>query len=197
MSPNQAPVKTEAGQAELAQRSRHLSQRQRTLLFLVDGRRSADEVRSVALQAGVPDTCFDELVSLGLVSVPGALAPLTVHVELPLGTDAGPLSTQDSLLPAVRSMLPESGAMALDSRSERPRLDLPLAEARTILVRAVRNESPVAGLLTIRKLERAASRSELEALLDEVEHRISKPRKQIVAAQTMRHVRHLLSLSAG
>ena len=37
------PVKTAAGQDELTHRSRGLGQRHRTLLLLVDGRRSSDE----------------------------------------------------------------------------------------------------------------------------------------------------------
>ena len=39
-----------------------------------------------------------------------------------------------------------------------------------------------------------STREAVEALLDEVEARLRKPRRQIIAAQTMRHVRHLLSL---
>jgi hypothetical protein len=44
------------------------------------------------------------------------------------------------------------------------------------------------------KLKRATTRDELEALLEEVEQRLRKPHRMIIAAQTMRHVRHLLSL---
>lgn len=46
------------------------------------------------------------------------------------------------------------------------------------------------------KLRRASTRDEMESLLDEVEQRLRKPRRMIVVAQTMRHVRHLLSLPA-
>jgi hypothetical protein len=120
------PVKTAAGQDELTHRSGGLGQRHRTLLLLVDGHRSSAEILRLARQAGVPDRCFDDLVSLGLVA---PMAP----------------------------------------RSRPPRL-------------------------TQLKLRRATSRDELEALLDEVEQRMRKPRKLIVAAQTMRHVRHLPSL---
>jgi len=44
------------------------------------------------------------------------------------------------------------------------------------------------------KLRRAATRDDIEALLDEVEQRLRKPHRMIIAAQTMRHVRHLLGL---
>jgi hypothetical protein len=182
MPPSIAPVKTVEGQAELTHRTRRLSQRHRTVLLLVDGRRSVDEVLRQAAHAGVPAECFHELVALGLIDT----EPVA-HVELPLEAPA-----DDSLLPPARPLLPESSWTPLDAPANAP--DAPLEEARELLLRAVRNEAPVAGSLTMRKLRRAASREDLEALLDEVEQRIRKPRKQIIAAQTMRHVRHLLSL---
>jgi len=60
------PIKTPQGQAELSTRQRRVSQRHRTVLFLIDGKRSATEVRHMALQAGVPENCFDELLAMGL-----------------------------------------------------------------------------------------------------------------------------------
>jgi hypothetical protein len=171
------PVKTAAGQDELTHRSRGLGQRHRTLLLLVDGRRSSAEIRRLAQQAGVPDGCFDELVSLGLVA-PRAPGP-----------------EDSSLMPSMQSLAPESvwqDSVALAGLEAGT--DGPLEEARALLMRAVRGEAPVTGSLTLLKLRRATSRDELEALLDEVEQRIRKPRKLIIAAQTMRHVRHLLSL---
>src|SRR6266700_7688386 len=88
------PIKTPDGQAELSTRARRLSQRHRTVLFLVDGKRSAVEVRSLASKAGVPDTCFDELLELGLIMLPPPTfsvlignepgAADTLHVDLPL-----------------------------------------------------------------------------------------------------------------
>jgi hypothetical protein len=75
---------------------------------------------------------------------------------------------------------------------ELPRADGPLEEAREILLRVLRNEAPVAGQLTMLKIKRASDRAELESLLDEVEARIARPRRTIGAAQTLRHVRHLL-----
>ena len=61
-------------------------------------------------------------------------------------------------------------------------------------MRALRAQAPVSGSLTLMKLRRATTRDEVEALLDEVEQRLRKPHRMIIAAQTMRHVRHLLSL---
>src|ERR1700710_542591 len=61
------PIKTPQGQAELVARERRVSQRHRTVLFLIDGKRSADEVRAMALKAGVPESAFGELIELGMI----------------------------------------------------------------------------------------------------------------------------------
>jgi hypothetical protein len=177
------PQLTAAGQAELTTRRHRLSQRHRTVLFLVDGRRSEDDVRALAAQAGAGAQCLDELVALGLVTGSGGVR----HD----GDSGG--SGESSLLPSSQSLQGESTWSVLDEDKGAP-ADRPLLEARELLLRAVRQEAPVAGALTLMKLKRATTREDLEALLDEVEQRLRKPRRQIIAAQTMRHVRHLLSL---
>ena len=56
----------------------------------------------------------------------------------------------------------------------------------------MRAEAPVIGSLTLLRLRRAASRADLEDLLDEVEARISKPHRSLAAGQTLQRVRQLL-----
>jgi hypothetical protein len=192
---NLVPVKTPEGHQELAQRVRRLSQRHRTLLLLVDGRRTVQQVLQMATAAGVPGECFEELLSLGLVVVSEPADGSTVdllHVGLPL-------AHEDSVLPASATLLPESehgdlGPPVFETQEDTAAADPRLEEARELLVRALRNEAPVTGSLTLMKLRRAATREEVEALLDEVEQRIRKPRKQLIVAQLMRQVKHLLSL---
>jgi len=209
------PIKTPEGQDELLTRHRRVSQRHRTVLFLVDGKRSAPEVRDMALKAGVPESCFGELLDMGLITLPQPVVtslletpagPIDVlHVELPL-SDSGPdsaIAAPDSLLPASRTLYPES--VSTDSTMSRPpspeswlpsggqdSLDPAFAEARLILLRAVRAEAPLAGSLTLIRLRRARTRADLAELLDEVEARITKPRRSLAANQTMRRVRFLL-----
>jgi hypothetical protein len=80
------PVKTADGLAELSQRQRRLSQRHRTVLLLVDGRRTEQQVRSMAQQAGSGESCFGDLLDLGLIALqqPKEPAdPLTSTVPLP------------------------------------------------------------------------------------------------------------------
>lgn len=115
------PIKTPEGQAELSARQRSVSQRHRTVLFLVDGRRSAPDVRSLAMRAGVPDTCFDDLLELGMIALPAPAAPAgrirraTANVAAFDAFDAdGGLDSDHIDLPMFE---PSSSAMLLDSTS--------------------------------------------------------------------------------
>ncbi len=201
------PVKTAAGQEELGTRERRVSQRHRTVLFLVDGKRSTDDVQRMALQAGVPPGCFDELLQMGLIALTEA-APESAgvaHVDIPLAELSAPAAPADSLLPPSRTLYPSLSADSSlgDSRgasSWQPSghsvpglLDPVVAEVRLILARAVRAEAPLAGSLTLLKLRRARTRAELLQLLDEVEARITKPHRSLAASLTMRRVRQLLA----
>lgn len=196
MATDEVPIKTAEGMAELARRTRGLSQRHRTVLLLVDGRRSREQILALAQAAGVSPAVFEELLTLGLVAENTEVPEEAVdsdHIDLPLAS----LSPSDSsLLRSVRSLLPESSWSMLSGVPTEPPIDRPLEEARELLLRALRTEAPVVGSLTMMKLRRAGSRDDIEALLDEIEQRLRKPRRMIVAAQTMRHVRHLLGLPA-
>lgn len=163
------PIKTEDGVVELARRTRGLSQRHRTVLLLVDGRRTVAQIVDTARAAGVNAPVFDELVALGLVALPDF-----AHVDLPLETGPG---GDSSLLPSVRSLLPESGWSTLSGAGADAQVDRPLQEARELLMRALRAQAPVSGSLTLMKLRRASTRDDVEALLDEVEQRLRKPHR--------------------
>ena len=203
------PIKTPQGQAELTARQRSVSQRHRTVLFLIDGKRTAAEVRDMAAKAGVPEGCFGELIELGMVLlteptfpllVDGSTSPGPLHVDLPL---PGP----DSMLPPSRSLFPESAMgdstlggvstaqawLNADSAGFDAPEDGPVfMEARLLLVRAVRAQAPLAGALTMLKLRRARNRADLAELLDEVEARISRPHRSLATTHTMRRVRQML-----
>lgn len=223
MSTTFVPVKTPEAVQELQSRQRKLSQRHRTVLLLVDGRRPEDEVRQLAAAAGSPETCYDELVDLGLISRPAPLdsapMPLDVALDAPEPSAPAPLQVSEavpvadsvisSFLPAAASLQPESrldsslnelsgvSGAAMDAvEAERQSggvQDEALEEARDILLRAVKAEAPVAGSLTMLRLRRARTREDLEALLEEVEGRIFKPFKGLWASQTMARVRELLA----
>lgn len=259
------PFKTPQGHDELARRTRRLGQRHRTVLLLVDGRRSVDQVLMLARAAGVGEQHYRDLVEMALVALPeGASAPTlpisqnepelddepdsgpdsAFHVELPIDAapddaappvrhgaptralqvlteevvtspaePAGPAPTaapaeteaaaraRAAVVPETtapvasapaQTSLPDSVPTAFEAATLPRRVDAPLEAARELLLRAVREQAPVVGQLTLMKLKRAVDRGALDALLDEVEQHISRPRKRVAAAQTLRHARHLL-----
>ena len=83
MSNPNAPVKTPLGHQELRQRTQGLGQRYRTVLLLVDGRRTVAEVLTMAQQAGAQTAHFEELVRLGLVELPAPPPPPPLPPEPP------------------------------------------------------------------------------------------------------------------
>lgn len=209
------PVKTPEGQDELSTRQRRLSQRHRTLLVLVDGRRSAAEVRRMGSQAGVHDSCFGELLELGMIELrvaahapdkTSAAARSAQHVPLPIDNDWRDGVVSDSELPALRTVPPSSNFRdsgtgnptppsswfktdPLDDRSG----DDALERAREILLRTVRAEAPVAGSLTALRLRRARRREDLLELIAAVEARVGKPPRTLSAALAIQQVRSLLA----
>lgn len=211
------PVKTAEGQDELTRRTRRLSQRHRTVLLLVDGQRSAEEVRALASQAGAPDGCFDELLALGLIALRAEAelagqGPVQALAPQPVVERAAPPREEEhdsSLLPPSRTLQPESvlGDLLLaDSGLPEPMpaellaladAEQRLDEARELLMRAVRAQAPVAGSMTLLRLKRARSGADLAALLGEVEARIVKPHRSLAAQQTLQRVRQLLAADSA
>lgn len=205
-----APIKTPDGQAELATRARQLSQRHRTVLLLVNGRRSEEQVKRLAEQAGVPPSCYDDLLHMGLIMVPQptmsieaapypALPAAQVDLALP-DLDAAPLPPSGPLAPASTLNGDLGGydpwAMVQTDYSDLGDLDGALEQARDLLIRAVRADAPVAGSLTLMRLRRARDREDLLSLLDEVEQRLWRPQRELETARLMRRVRRLIGAAA-
>lgn len=61
------PVKTQAGQQVLKDRSVTLTPRQRAVFILIDGKRSLDDVLAATAAAGVTREDVDRLFALGLI----------------------------------------------------------------------------------------------------------------------------------
>lgn len=209
------PVKTTEGVAELSQRRRRLSQRHRTLLLLIDGRRAEHQVRRMAAQAGVPEGVFEELRALGLIALQQVVVapvhiPSTEPVDLSLEDFAGTVSgeggvdTTEFPMPTAQSLQPDidvtdwghslGAHSSPQSFDELDSGDAAVDEARLVMIRAVRAVAPVAGSLTLRRLRRANTREDLAGLISEVEQRITKPARALAAQHTMRRVRQLLDM---
>lgn len=216
------PCKTAAGHAELTARARRLSQRHRTLLFLVDGRRSLDEVRRLGEQAGVPRAYLDELLALGLIVMAApvtdrgsslddpAWAPTeqtlaTRHPVVAVGNgDDDDAPSLPFGWPSDLSSLPNVFASAQDSigfgeavsHSELSMLaegDPALDRARSVVLQALLSTSPVAGAVTMLRVRRSRSRAQLRALLPEVQARLSRPHHLADARLVIQRVEALLA----
>lgn len=160
MSSPVVPAKTPLGQQELRQRRHALGQRHRTVLFLVDGRRTLSEVLALAHQAGAQTSHFEELVRLGLIELPveevvdeapttasGALdAPAVTSVELPFD-DAlvdGRKAVASPAAAVAAAPTPPSGAAApLPAEMLLP-VDRPPQRTRAVPRRAVALDDDVA-----------------------------------------------------
>ncbi|WP_295645752.1 hypothetical protein [uncultured Methylibium sp.] len=137
--PSPSPVKTELGQDELRRRTRKLGQRHRTVLLLVDGKRSRDEVVALAQQAGVTAGYFDELVAMGLVEVAAPAAEPEPATPPPLSAAPAPvdpvaveLAPAPPPAPLVAEALPEEEpAMAVIAAIDLPVLT-PLARGEPV-----------------------------------------------------------------
>jgi hypothetical protein len=139
------PVKTPDGQAELSQRQRRLSQRHRTVLLLVDGRRTEQEVRSLAQQAGAGDSCFAELLDLGLIAMPSPSAPAeaptpTVPIAPPTPSEPPPLHV-DIPLDDIPPPVPPSAAAARSSAQFEDVVESVLPAARSLQPESVSGDS--------------------------------------------------------
>lgn len=208
------PCKTAAGHAELAARERRLSQRHRTLLLLVDGRRDASEVLRLGERAGVPRAYFDELMALGLIVLAApvqtpqpALADLAWAPTEQTGACRDAPEVPDSLpfgWPTDLSSLPRVFSSAEDSvgfgapvsnteLSELERDDPALAQARSVVLQALLATSPVIGAVTMLRVRRSRSRAQLRALLPEVQARLSRPRHLADARLVIQRVEALLA----
>ncbi|MGD9835591.1 MAG: hypothetical protein AB7U92_22810 [Piscinibacter sp.] len=84
MSAPAIPTKTALGQEAMRKRTGEITQRHRTVLFLVDGRRPLSEVLSLAHQAGAATSHLEDLVRMGYVELPPEEPPAPPPVEVPL-----------------------------------------------------------------------------------------------------------------
>ena len=198
-------------------RARRLSQRHRTVLFLVDGKRSAAVVQRMAVAAGAPEALLDELLSLGLVQerVPNPFDTVTVNTSPHSSNLLPDITLGDSLLPALPPLEANSTAQppadipvlqaAIEAheaeKGKSSDFDFstedPFGQAKNMLVRALQEEAPINGSLTQLRVRRANSIESLNALLEEVEQRISKPNRTLITQQLMSNVRQLLILASS
>ncbi|MFM8900175.1 MAG: hypothetical protein ACKOF9_09555 [Burkholderiales bacterium] len=209
-------IKTADGVSEMNTRALRLSQRHRTVLFLVDGKRSAAVVRRMAVAAGASEALLDELLSLRLVAElePNPFNAVSVNTSAGEGVQPD-IPLDDSLLPPLPPLEANSTAQppvdlpvlqavmeAHEAKQTKGHgldfsTDDPYGQAKEMLIRALQEEAPVTGSLTLLRVRRAKSVESLNSLLDEVEQRISKPNRTLLSQQLMSNVKQLLILAAS
>jgi hypothetical protein len=182
------PCKTAAGHAELASQDCRLSKRHRVLLLLVDGERSLEEVVRLGRQVGVPRSYIDELFALGLIVI-GPPVAQTISEFAALGSDR--LPTQPG---AMCDTLGLGGPMGNAELSQLDAQSMSLAQARVAVLQVLRANAPVTGMVTMIRVRRVRSRAELQALLPEVQARLSRSRPLVEARQLMQRVESLLAV---
>ena len=75
--------KTEAGRNEIQQRTRRLPAGLRSILLLVDGQRSDDELQAMMSGLHAPDDALGQLAADGLIERRSGAASMLAAVELP------------------------------------------------------------------------------------------------------------------
>jgi hypothetical protein len=88
-------TRTELGRQVLKDRSATLTPRQRSALFLVDGKRTLAEFKSAAAAAGASDDDIGQLFKLGMVEAPQAAATEPAPLEAAEPAARPSLSPQD------------------------------------------------------------------------------------------------------
>jgi hypothetical protein len=117
MSTPNVPFKTPLGHDELRTRTHRLSQRHRTILLLVDGRRPLAEVLGLAQQAGSSISHFEDVLRMGLVELP-------IDVVAP-----DPVMTEPGALPTLRTTSVEVAVP--DAAAEPEPIVLPMLTVQT------------------------------------------------------------------
>lgn len=191
------PLKTPQGQQELTQRSHGLSQKHRTILLLVDGRRTLEEVMSLARHAGATPRHFEELLVLGLLRVPELAAALASdpidEVDILLHTGFTLPPPEEDVAPAVSQAEAAVEAVAPIATGAVNEATLMLESVREMLIDMLKIAAPVTGTLTMMKLRRALGREELADLLYEVQTKVERSRtKPADVDRTLQHARELL-----
>jgi hypothetical protein len=153
------PVKTPDGLAELRQRTRRLSQRHRTVLLLVDGKRALNEVQTMALQAGAPQSCVDDLLALGLIVITQPTVPVTRYSAAPM---------VDSQQPDIwlHSVMPESASTEDSQPSPLPSIASASADSELPCVRTLAPESVNGDLASAHLMPASSPMSALQRLDD-------------------------------
>ena len=111
MQPNDVPMKTDAGNRELAQRAHKLSSRVRSLLIVIHGTDTVAQLAQSFHAFGDVDAALKELASLGLISVRGGVTSAAAAQPAANAPDIVPPAQQ------AKQLLNESAVAVLGLRA--------------------------------------------------------------------------------
>ncbi len=162
------PEKTELGRAEIESRSRKLQGGLRSLLLLVDGRRTYAELQELARRLHAPEDALQQLLSLQLISGDAAAAR-----------------------PSIGEPANEPVANAGDGSNNRYGI------LYALMTDIVREQLGVRGYFFQLKLERAVDDASLEGLLPELQSALAKKTSMQGAASTIERIRAAAEIAAA
>jgi hypothetical protein len=121
MRENEVPSKTDAGRDEIQNRTRKLPMGLRSILLMVDGQRSARELRGATAGLRGAEDALEQLRAMGLISVPmslaaAAAATIPVSVSVPLESvplESVPAAANDAAGPVEAAGSGFAGAYAM------------------------------------------------------------------------------------
>jgi hypothetical protein len=111
MNPSDVPVKTEAGNRELAQRAHKLSSRVRSLLIVIHGTDTVAQLTRSFHAFGDVDAGLRELAALGLIRMREGAAPAATQMPAANAPDLVPPAQQ------AKQLLNESAVAVLGLRA--------------------------------------------------------------------------------
>ena len=162
------PTKTEMGRAEIESRSRKLQGGLRSLLLLIDGRRTVAELQDLATRLHAPEDALQQLLSLQLISSEAAAAQ-----------------------PSIGEAANEPVGGGIDHGNNRYGI------LYALMTDIVREQLGVRGYFFQLKLERAQDEASLDALLPELQSALAKKTSMQGAASTIERIRAAADVAAA
>lgn len=161
------PAKTEMGRAEIDHRSHKLPGGLRSVLLLVDGRRTVAELQELAKRLNAPEDALQQLLSLRLIS-----------------TDADEMAR------------PSIGEAANEPVAQDP-ATTPYSVLYALMTEVVREQLGVRGYFFQLKLEKAQDYASLEALLPELQGAIAKRTSLQGASSAIARIRSAVEVATA
>lgn len=158
MDKNTLLVKTEKGRDAMARRAPELVPRLRSLLILVDGKRSVSELDKLGAGLGGGAELLQQLIAQGWVEARDSSLPFK---ESSVFVDSQPP-------PAASTKLSDSVPTAVEPTPSVKESTLPFADARRLAIRFVNDALGPMGEQTAMRIESCKTAAELQAQLPRI-----------------------------